>query len=161
VQTENTDVDLSPCLDFKNKDFTNFYKEHTDYEKAMNHIQDRMDQFVKDLTEQYKKTDPKCNLKIIEAPQYFAGKIQQTLRHGFSPRMTASQSLFPNPSNGEVFGDKYILPDPVNSTFRESLTQSLAELGLSPLYLNTHFTHRLQGNFHCSEKTLRICTPNK
>ncbi|QDK39348.1 protein-arginine deiminase family protein [Bdellovibrio sp. NC01] len=152
-------VDLAPCLSFKNKDFLNFFKEHSDYEKAMDHVQERMDGFIKDLTAQVKKDRPQCALNVIEVPQYFAGKIRQTIRHGFKPRIESAQSLFPNPSNGEVFGDKYLLPDPVNTSFRKDLTQSLTAIGLKPVFLDTHFAHRLQGNFHCSEKTIRLCKP--
>ncbi len=156
---DDAEKNLEPCLDMKNKDFLKFFKAHEDYGKAINHIQERLDEFVKNFSEQYKKQNPDCQLKMIEMPQLFAGKIRQTLRSGFKPRMEAAQSLFPNPSNGEVFGDKYILPDPVNASFRKDISKLVADQGLTPIFVNTHFAHRLQGNLHCSEKTLRQCKP--
>lgn len=156
---DKTENDLEPCLDMKNKDFLKFYKTHADYQKALAHIQDRLDDFVKGFSEQHKKQNPKCQLQVLELPQLFAGKIRQTLRSGFKPRMENAQSLFPNPSNGEVYGQKYIMPDPVSASFRKDVSKSMADLGLTPVFLDTHFAHRLQGNLHCSEKTLRQCRP--
>lgn len=161
IEDDGEGLDFSPCLKFKNKDFLNLLKDHSDYNRALEHIQEKFDDFVRVTQQVYKKTNNNCRLDIVEIPQLYAGRIRQTIRNGFKPRLEAGQSLFPNLSNGEVIEEKYLLPDPVNASFRADIVKTLSVVGLEPVFLNTHFAHRLQGNLHCIEKTIRSCQSKK
>lgn len=155
----NTDAQkYSDCYNMTNQDLVNILEQDFEYKELNEAIEKATQKFKQDLLARIKKTHPQCNPKTVDLPDLFLGEMNYDSQEPTYVNGSAD-SIFPNPTNGEIVEDTFILPEPVNPAFKAEINSAIENLGLKTDYIDTHFAHSLNGNLHCSSHTMRFCRP--
>lgn len=146
------------CYNMTNKDLADLIEEDFELKEFNASIEAATQKFKKELLEKVKKSYPQCNPKTVDLPDLFMGEMDYDSN---SPTYVtgSADSIFPNPTNGDIVQDTFILPEPVNPAFKADIDSSIKNLGLKTDYIDTHFAHSMNGNLHCSSHTMRYCRP--
>ncbi|WP_413944716.1 protein-arginine deiminase family protein [Bdellovibrio sp. HCB-162] len=146
------------CLQMTNKDLAKIIESDKEFKDFNESVEKAIQQFKKDLLAKLKQKYPQCSPKTLDIPDIYQGMMDYD-KQPASYAMGTGLSLFPNPTNGEIVGNTYIMPDPVNPAFKADIDKQIKGLGLKTDYIDTHFAHVQQGNLHCSSHAIRYCRP--
>lgn len=158
IKPMQTTIDIGECYNMKNKDLIKVLE--TDPElKAFNvSVNQTIQKFKNEVLEKLKTQYPQCSPKTIDFPDLFVGMMNNERNPG-TYAVGSADSIFPNPTNGDIIENTYLIPEPVNDAFKKDIEKSIHDLGLKTDYIDTHFAHVLNGNLHCSSHTMRYCRP--
>lgn len=146
------------CYGMTNMDLAKIIEEDFELKEFNEAVEKRTQEFKKDLLARLKKQYPQCSPKTVELPDLFLGEMDYDSENP-TYVIGSADSIFPNPTNGEIVQSTFILPEPVNPAFKEDIEKSVQALGLKADYIDTHFAHVLNGNLHCSSHAIRYCRP--
>nr|BFD59558.1 hypothetical protein CKG001_16650 [Bdellovibrio sp. CKG001]BFD62938.1 hypothetical protein BdHM001_16190 [Bdellovibrio sp. HM001] len=149
---------LKDCYNMTNKELADMFEDDYEMKEFNESVEEATQKFKKELLAKVKKSYPQCNPKTVELPDLFLGDMNYDSEKPTYAIGTAD-SVFPNPTNGEIVESTFILPEPVNPAFKAEIDKSIKDLGLKTDYIDTHFAHTLNGNLHCSSHAMRYCRP--
>ncbi|WP_374080325.1 protein-arginine deiminase family protein [Bdellovibrio bacteriovorus] len=158
VKSNSKMDDTLECYNMTNKDLAKIIESDQEMKDFNEAVEKSIQEFKKDLLAKLKAKYPQCSPKTIDIPDIYTGMMdygQQPAKYAVGSGL----SLFPNPTNGEIVGDTYIMPEPVNPAFKSEIDKQVKGLGLKTDYIDTHFAHAKQGNLHCSSHAIRYCRP--
>lgn len=150
--------DVGECYGMKNKDLVKILESDSELKNFNNSIQKEINAFKGEALKKLKQQYPSCSPKTVEFPDVFLGMMDDP-ESDTKYAMGSADSIFPNPTNGEMVENTLLLPEPVNPAFKQDIDNSVQALGLKTDYIDTHFAHVLNGNLHCSSHTMRYCRP--
>jgi hypothetical protein len=101
---------------------------------------------------------PKCQPKVLRVPQLVFGQVVEFQNRLLSVPGSGA-ALNPAPTNGIVIGDKYVMPDPMNESFRTYNRKLFQTIGLKLEFLDTSSLSASFGNLHCATNVVRYCRP--
>lgn len=151
--------DVSECYGMKNKDLVRILESDPELKKFNQSVQKAVDSFKDETLKKIKQQYPTCSPKTVFFPDVFTGYMNDKTADA-KYAMGSADSIFPNPTNGEIVENTLLLPEPVNPAFKQDIETSVKEIGLNTDYIDTHFAHVLNGNLHCSSHTMRYCRPH-
>ncbi|WP_347357148.1 protein-arginine deiminase family protein [Bdellovibrio sp.] len=158
LKSESDTSVLKDCYNMTNKDLAKMFEDDFEMKEFNESVEKATQQFKQDLLAKLKKSYPQCNPKTVDLPDLFLGDMDYDTNPP-TYAMGTADSVFPNPTNGEIVENTFILPEPVNPAFKADIDKSIKDLGLKTDYIDTHFAHTLNGNLHCSSHAMRYCRP--
>ncbi len=155
---------VGQCQMLKNKDLLNYIK--TDDVLANgrirtsqilvvnNAIQKKMALFKQRLINKTKSHEPSCEPELIDIPYIFTGYFDNSTKE---PK--GALSVFPNPNNGQLIGNTYLMPKTNNDAFSKYIEKIYKDKSVNLVTISTSRAHSEQGNLHCSTQLMRYCQP--
>ncbi len=125
-------------------------------------IQEKMDKAKRDIAAQLSKHLPQCGSPdFIDVPDlFFTDGLVDGSNGKELPLPGSGDSIFPNPTNSVVAGNKIIFSDPENSTFKAYQKRELEKRKARVSFVDTWDTsHLAKGNLHCITNSQRYCKP--
>lgn len=158
VKVEDAGSLLKDCYNMTNKELADMFEDDYEMKEFNESVEKATQKFKQELLAKTKKAYPQCNPKTVDLPDLFIGDMNYDVEPP-TYAMGTADSIFPNPTNGEIVENTFILPEPVNPAFKADIDKSIKDLGLKTDYIDTHFAHTLNGNLHCSSHAMRYCRP--
>jgi hypothetical protein len=98
------------------------------------------------------------NINWIALPQLFVPSYQVWLQDAsWGSVDDQAQALNPNVINMIALGEDIIVPEQPYKPFAQEILQRLKGLGLSPVRIDSAFSHYLSGGLHCNTSVARMC----
>ena len=146
------------CYNMTNRELAELIESDPEIKAFNESVEKAIQDFKTDLLAKLKTKYPQCSPQTLDIPDLFIGMMDED---GGKPTYAkgTGESIFPNPTNGEIIGNTFILPEPVNPAFKKDIDAQVRATGLKTDYIDTNFAHMLQGNLHCSSHTMRYCRP--
>lgn len=150
--------EIKECYSMTNRDLIKVIEADPEIADFNTAVEASIQNFKTELLTKLKTKYPQCSPKTIDMPDLFTGLMDSTQTPA-TYVMASGDSIFPNPTNGEIVGNTYLIPEPVNPAFKKDIDDSVRKLGLKTDYVDTHFAHVAMGNLHCSSHAMRYCRP--
>jgi len=151
------------CQSMKNKDVAAAFELNPLLKEYSALVIRELDRIKSDVLGALKQESPGCRFDILEVPNLFSGPIaiKPNGTHTFPEPREQSQgySVYPNPTNSVLMGNKILMPMLYNRTFEKYMQRSLLNRGIETKFIDTFLAHESVGNLHCLTQVLRSCTP--
>lgn len=155
--------DPSRCARITNQDVLDYWASNPEIAQANRTIQESMNAYRDRLRTRLEGRMGACRdanaPRFVNVPNLFAAKPRDPKSEAAGYSTRGSESIFPNPTNAQQFGDRVIYPEPGNQAFRRSIQSAIQGLGAQPDPIESWALHVRGGNVHCGTNAIRYCRP--